>query len=235
MYREFTAASLKAAGTDIETFEATLERTLEFMRQVGTDPNRFEQRSAQTIGDLTMDQIVRELTLLMPGSSGKPGKLGYSSRLIVSTPKEILVESYRIVRGKIVRRETSLIAGLPIPPSHAFSESGTRLEAPRTTINRCLIQEGGVDITCPKESSADAILRQIIPEDVFDTLCPEDIKLVNAYPHEDRHDSSVYDGFEAITLTTWYELHLPGRIGPDTIMVPDGTHKVNCLEWQPLF
>lgn len=205
--------------------------TIAFLEKVGIDPIAFDNPRG-TLADLVKEQRLGEAKVLISGFSGKPATLRSSSRVTIQTPKEYLRELYRIRRGVKVVRHVSEFPGLNIPVGWAGSETSTANETPEETMMKAFRQEFGVDLRCPERSRPQSIMRQMLPEAEFAALSPDSIKPIDSNVYLDIHDSSVYQGFDSMCLTRWFELNLEERRGPDSFFVRDGPHTVNFLVWE---
>ncbi len=187
------------------------QEMIDFLREGGIDTETFDNRGAKTLKDLFIEIQSREVDLMLRLHEQKmrPARFAKSSKVLIRTKAECLVETHRIYPNGLRVEKTIGGTNGSLPSRWTVSETATKDETPLQTILRGLWQELKFDLMSPKE------LLRVPPHTLFDV-----------------HESSVYPGLLTVNLTTWFEWLIKERFGDDTMVIED-YGVFNHLAWIP--
>ena len=198
-----------------QSYEEVYARTVALFEKVGLDLNIFEKESVKSIEQLVTEVWCGEAILTEIGKPGCLKRIAWSSKLIICTYLEYLVEMFRIYpsrNARIIKKSLFVDIWLEAP-NWTLSETALKTEDPLVVILRGLREELG-----------------IIPLQINELRC-----LNPGETWIDTHASSVYHGVITENHTTWYEWKMEDRhplLLPDSIMREDGDVELH-LKWQP--
>ncbi len=184
------------------------EHVIALLETAGNDPRTFNERSVKTLDNLHTETL-REIELVI-GKRGRVTRQARSSKLLIRTERECLVEEFRICNGKRVIRKV----GGPFPDMPAI-----------VTVSETALKG---------EAALECILRGLSQEFKMELIDSSVIKPHHPYsePLIDYHESTVFADIDSEYETTWYEWVIPKRFGEDTMTIKDYTDE-NHLRWIP--
>lgn len=210
-------------------YEQALKSTLTLFDEAGLDPATFDQRSVKTFHDLVMevarDEVVlvklseqelrektnrKEVDFTASDNLGGIKRIAWSSKLIIRTETEYLVEMFRLYPGR----------NTPVHKRSCFS--GVMLDQPNWTLSETAVKS---------EDPLEVILRGLREELGFVLSSRHVLTCLNPGGfYQDSHESSVYDQTVTENYTTWYEWVWQGR-KEDTVVRRDDQVELH-LKWQ---